>query len=326
MFRFLQLSTALILCGSYPALHAEEHYPGTGRVDFFGYKDCIKLENETVRIVLCHQAGGRVLEYSLHGKNVIYLDPNAKGAQGPSGKGMTGGRFDIGPEQIIPKRPKLWSGEWKAEITGPYSARLTSEVDPGPGVQLTRDFKLSADSSKFIVTQTIHNRSNEKKEWCHWSRTFAVGNGIVLIPLEGISKYPNSYVLYEGRNLIQMRPVDDQIKIRDGFLEITGAPHFPKLGMDTSAGWFTYLAPNDLMFTKKFKVDRNRAYNELAGLTMSIWYPDRPMVELEPIGPREELLPGQSASFTEIWNLQPHQFPASGELVDVEKIRQLVTE
>lgn len=317
------LSLYLLFAYSTNAL-AEELPKGTARVDFFGYEDCIKLENQTTRVVLCHQAGGRVLEYSLNGTNVIYLDPEAAGAAGKSGRGMTGGRFDIGPEQIIPRRNLLWSGKWTAEITGPYSARMTSQYDAATGVRLIRDFKLFPNSSALEVTQTIHNQSSEIKQWCHWSRTFAVGRGIVLVPLVGQSKYPNSYVMYEGSNLIQMRPVDEHINIRDGYLEITGAPKFPKLGMDTTAGWFTYLAPNNLLFTKQFQADPNRIYNELAGLTMSIWYPDRPMVELEPIGPREILAPGKKASFTEHWTLQEFPFPENGTSVDLSNVEKVV--
>ncbi len=317
-------NSALLLALFASTSLAQDAPKGTGRVDFFGYQGCIKLENETTRVVLCHQAGGRVLEYSLNGTNLIYLDPESAGASGKSGRGMTGGRFDIGPEQIIPRRNLLWSGEWTAEITGPYSARMTSQYDSATGVRLIRDFKLSSGSSALDVTQTIHNQSSEEKQWCHWSRTFAVGKGIVLVPLVGQSKYPNSYVMYEGSNLIQMRPVDEQIKIRNGYLEITGAPKFPKLGMDTTAGWFTYLAPNDLLFTKQFNADPNRIYNEVAGLTMSIWYPDRPMVELEPIGPREILAPGEKASFTEHWTLHKFPFPAAGKSVELNKIEKVV--
>lgn len=288
---------------------AEELPAGTGRVDFFGYENCVKLENESTRVVLCHHAGGRVLEYSLHGKNAIYLDPNAAGATDTDGRDMTGGRFDIGPEQLIPRRNLLWSGEWEAEITGPYSARLTSQYDDATGVRLTRDFRLDKESSRLEVTQTIHNESNTEKQWCHWSRTFGVGKGIVLVPLAGVSKFPKSYVMYEGRSLIQMHPEDPAIRERDGFLEILSAPQFPKLGMDTTAGWFTYLCPNDLLFTKQFKADPNAVYNEVAGLTISIWYPQGAMVELEPIGPRQVTKPGEKASFTEVWYLQSFPFP-----------------
>ena len=302
---------------------AQDFPKGTGRVDFFGYDNCVKLENDTTRVVLCHQAGGRVLEYALNGTNAIYLDPKAAGVTGTNGSGMTGGRFDIGPEQIIPRRNTLWSGKWEAEITGPYSARMRSQFDEATGVRLTRDFKLDSKSSRLEVTQTIHNESKSRKEWCHWSRTFAIGNGIVLVPLKGTSKYPNSYVMYEGRGLIQMRPVEPNIRREEGYLEIIAAPQYPKLGMDTTAGWFTYLCPNDLLFTKQFRVDPDAVYNEVAGLTMSIWYPDGLMVELEPIGPRQITEPGESASFTETWHLQDFEFPTDGQ-VDISQVESTV--
>jgi len=54
-------------------------FPGVGRVSFFGYTDCLVLENETTRVVLGHQAGGRVLEYALRGKNALWLDPAQQG-------------------------------------------------------------------------------------------------------------------------------------------------------------------------------------------------------------------------------------------------------
>jgi hypothetical protein len=37
-------------------------------------------------------------------------------------------------------------------------------------------------------------------------------------------------------------------------------------------------------------------------------------VELEPIGPRERLAPGEVASFTERWSLSAFPFPADGRV------------
>ena len=42
-------------------------------VEYFGYDDCVALENESTRVVLCPHGGGRVLEYALHRTNAIYL-------------------------------------------------------------------------------------------------------------------------------------------------------------------------------------------------------------------------------------------------------------
>jgi len=237
---------------------------------------------------------------------------------------MSAGRFDIGPEKIIPRRDVLWSGKWTGEITGPRSARLTSQQDHATGSQLIRDFVLAGEGSHLSCTQTIVNISNHATQWCHWSRTFARGNGICVIPLTPGSRFPNHYVMYEPNNLINIEPVDPHIRTRDGFLEITGVPKYPKLGMDSQAGWFAYLMRNDLCFVKRFKVAPDRVYNEVAGLTISIWYPEDRRVELEPIGPRERLAPGESASFTEDWWLLPHKFPAAGSSVDLQRLAQQV--
>ena len=296
-------------------------------VSYYGYRDCVQLKNQQTRVILCPAAGGRILEYSLLGKNVLYLDPKGAGGiyePGKKGPSMTAGRFDIGPEQTIPKHPQLWMGRWQATITGPRSARLTSQADEPTGVQLTRDFTLDPTSTSLTCRQTIKNVSRDPVAYCHWSRTFALGKGICVIPLTRPSRFPNGYVMYGPGPAINFRPEDPNIRRRDQFLEITAAPRYPKLGMDSYAGWFAYLMKNDIMFVKEFPTYKNRVYNEVAGLTMSIWYPDRPMCELEPIGPQENLEPNESASFTETWRLLPYPFPAAGKPVDLPKLSALV--
>ena len=293
------------------------------RITYVGYPDCIELSNAITRVVLCPAAGGRVLEYSLQGKNALYLEESETGKGYVPGEpaSMSAGRFDIGPEKTIPNHPQLWSGPWRGQITGSRSAVLTSVEDEPTGTQLEREFRLAAEGSQLSCTQTIRNVSQRTTEWCHWSRTFALGSGICLIPLTAPSRFPNGYVMYEEGDRINFRPDDPQIRTRDGFLEILGVPRQPKLGMDSYAGWFAYLMRNDLMFVKRFPTYPDRVYNEVAGLTISIWYPAGRRVELEPIGPRERLAPGQSASFTEEWTLMPFPFPSNGAKVDLARVR-----
>jgi hypothetical protein len=269
-----------------------------------------------------------VLEYSWDGINALHLDL-AEGYWQPGaanrGVPVSAGRFDIGPEQIIPPRPELWSGVWTGEITGARSARLTSPRSAATGVQLVREFELAADSSRLVCRQIIRNISDRTVEWCHWGRTFGEGGGIVWIPLTPPSRFPNSYVMYEGRGTINFRPVDPNIRQRDGFLEIAGAPAFPKLGLDSHAGWFAYQERSGLLFVKRYRVDPDRVYNEVAALTISIWYPqNQPVVELEPIGPRERLHPGQSAAFVEEWWLLQNAFPRAVGLVDLPALQRRV--
>lgn len=317
--------TALALSPREPAV-AGQARAGARFVDYFGYSDCIELKNENVRVILCPH-GARVLEYSWRGKNSVYLDPGQRGwtyAPGTRPVDPCGGRLDIGPEMIIPRHPDLWLGKWEAEVIGPRAARLTSVKDKATGTQLIRQFSLDPSSSKLTCTQTIKNVSNELSAWCHWSRTLAQGGGICLIPLTPHSRFPANYVMYGPDSSILYRPKDPNIRVREGFLEIRGTPQYPKLGMDSHAGWLCYLLKTDLMLVKRFPTFPDRVYNEIAGLTISIWYYKDVMCELEPIGPMERLAPGESASFAEEWWLAPFEFPKEGNDVDLDEVRSAI--
>jgi hypothetical protein len=297
---------------------------------FHGYDRAIVLTHGKARAVLCPQVGGRVLEFSIDGQDAMLLDEAEKAWRPGQPAPASAGRFDYGPELTTISHPSLWSGEWSGEITGAASARLTSPRDEAAGIQLVRDFELAAGTDAnsavhLICKQTIKNISLEVREVCHWGRSFSPGGGICLIPLgDQPSRFPAKYAMYEDSAIINVRNTDDRIRERDGFLEILSPPRKPKLGFDTMAGWFGYLMPNNTLFVKRFATYPDRVYNEAAGLTMSVWYPPSTRIELEPIGPRERLQPGESASFVEDWSLFPFPFPKSGEQVDLEALKALV--
>lgn len=300
----------------------------TSHIDYFGYTGCVALENGAgTRVVLCPQAGGRVLEYSLNGVNALYLAEAQKGwlhKPGISSVDPCGGRMDVGPEFVLPPHPDLWLGDWSGERVGEGKARLTSVRDRVTGLRLVREFTLSPDSSRLVCEQRILNESDKPVTCFHWSRTLAVGGGIVLIPLTPDSRFPKNYLMYGPGAVMMFKPVDPNICIREGFLEILDTPANPKLGMDSTAGWFCYLTRNDLLFVKRYPVYPGRVYGEMAGLTISIWYHKNEMCELEPIGPRETLAPGASASFAEEWELLPYRYPRKPDVANLDEIKGLV--
>ena len=297
-------------------------------VEWFSYRGCLRLENAFgTSVVLCPQAGGRVLEYAQHGVNVIYLNPGQRGWHRTPGAPTVdpcGGRFDVGPERVITPHPDLWFGDWTGELLGPGRARLVSQRDGATGLHLEREFALAPDSARLVCTQRMSNESDHAILCCHWSRTLAVGGGIVLIPLTPNSRFPRNYIMYGPGPVMNFQPEDANVRIRDRFLEVLGTPANPKLGMDSAAGWFAYLMRNDLLFVKRYPVYPDRVYGEMAGLTISIWYYKDEMCELEPIGPRELLAPGASASFTEEWELISHAFPGNGKTLDLAAINKAV--
>jgi hypothetical protein len=322
------LFLAISLLGVFFPVSAADLPEGVGRVRVLNYADCFELFNGDTRVTLCHHVGGRVLEYTYKGKNALYLDPREEkwGMPGGPKSPSSAGRFDIGPEYLIPKRDTLWVGEWQAEAIGPRAVRLTSQPDEATGVQLIREFRLDAKSSHLVCEQIIKNVSQETKYWSHWSRTFAVHGGIGVVPLTPDTKrYPNGWIMYnQGPDpSILLKPTDPNVRQRGNFLEVLAPTRFPKLGFDSNAGWFAYVMPHGQAFVKRYPSPKNAVYPEIAGLTLCFWYPPAaqvPAIELEPHGPRNIIPAGATASFKEDWYLLTHPFPGPDGQLELDKL------
>jgi hypothetical protein len=313
------------LCVPCPSTAAEE--PAARVVASHGYSEAVELKLGKTRAVLCPQAGGRVLEFSVGGADAMYFEEAEKnwkpGKPGP----ISAGRFDYGPELTIIPHPKAWSGEWAAEVTKASTVKLTSPREEA-GIRLVREFRLipHGDTVGLSCTQTMTNLSDQTREVCHWGRSFSPAGGICVVPLgDRPSRFPSKYAMYEDGAIINVKAADDNIRVRDGFIEVLAPPRKPKLGFDTYAGWLAYVMPNNTAFVKRFAAYSDRVYNEAAGLTLSVWCPRGPQIELEPIGPRERLKSGESASFTEDWWLLPHPFPKKGEKIDLKALAEQVS-
>ena len=328
LHRMLSMLTAAwaLICTSQDS-GAEDMPEGTGWIDYFGYADCIELVNEKVRVVLGLH-GGRVLEYSWKGENAIYLNPDHEGWIYDPDKPQidpSGGRFDIGPELVLPPHPDLWVGKWEGEILGPRRAQMVSVKDKATGTQLVRVFELDAESSHLSCTQLIKNISAETIERNHWSRTFGQGKGICLVPLGNhFNRFPRKYIVFGPGPIINYEPEDPNIRVRDNFLEIVDTPIEPWIAVDSYVGWFGYLMRNDLLFVKRFPTFPEKMYPDIGAYTVVLWYFEDEMCELEPFGPKEILDPGEAASFTEDWWLLPYDFPHDGGDVDLAKVQQIV--
>lgn len=219
-------------------------------------------------------------------------------------KGPSAGRFDFGPIRVMPKHDNLWWGRWEAEITGDYSAKMTSLVDSATGVQLVREFTLSKEGSKLVCTQTIINKSNTIKRYCFWGRTFVNGGGKCYVPLNPKSRYPKQYISYVKKLLLYEPEREENLTITDNIFVMNKSSKYKKYVMDGEDEWMAYSSKDSLLFVKKFKVYPDKIYAEMTACTMSVWFSEDKIVEIEPMGPWEWINPGANSSFTEEWYLQ----------------------
>ncbi|MEM9987369.1 MAG: hypothetical protein AAF804_19930, partial [Bacteroidota bacterium] len=230
---------------------------GVAIVSAYGYPNCWELRNAQTRVVIDPNAGGRVMAYEWDGVNVIYEDPAHDGwdlSQGhrPPGGYFCGGRFDVGPSHIKPNTENLFFGPWEAKALGPYHIGLTSLADTLTGLQLRREFELDSSGSRLLISQRMINISERTVRACYWGRTFAVGGGICLVPLNPQSRFPRGYVIHGPDKVIDYQPDTRNLRVEDGLLVIRDTPVRPKFEMDPVEGWLAYLTPKDRLLVKRF--------------------------------------------------------------------------
>src|SRR4030095_7168157 len=74
-YHFMRTTCLSVLLSLVVTASAAELPEGVRRIKVLNYADCFELSNAATRVTLCHQVGGRVLEYSFQGTNALYLDP-----------------------------------------------------------------------------------------------------------------------------------------------------------------------------------------------------------------------------------------------------------
>jgi hypothetical protein len=317
----LRTATLVLLISCSPLLIASEAVTESPPTAAWR-EQAVTLSNGTVEVIADALHGGRLIAYGPAGGNVLYDDLEHPAWLFPDNvhwTGPSGGRFDLGPEEVLPAHPTLWTGTWTATRPGPLRARLTSQADPAVGLQLIRDIVLDADGTRLRCTQTMRNITDLPLRRSYWGRSLVRSGGITVVPLNPDSRFPNGYVTYSGwqTNQISMKPKDPAVTIRDGHAIVSSALNL-KLGFDGTAGWIAYLMPNGTMFLKRYAVYPERRYTGIAGLTASLWSDGKGLLEIEPLGPEELLKPGESASFSEEWWLLPYPFP--GEVATVDPV------
>ena len=301
------------------------------------YEFCTRISNGRAEVIVAPSSGGRLLGYSIGGRNILFRQPKPDPEKIWPGQGipMLAGRFDIGPEvhptRPVPRRSVLWRGEWSLKKIGPLSVQITSQKCPATGVQIQRVFTLDDDSSHLLVRQTMTNVSDQETRWCFWSRTLAKGGGVCMVPLNPKSKFPKGYARYLwGKERQQAKrsfaiedPGEPRIKVVGGLVTLQSAGKSLKIGLDTDAEWMAY-ACDGMLFVKRFRHFPGATYSDALGFSVAIYLEGR-MCELEPISPEAPLKPGESYTYDEEWWL--FDYPqANARPLDFEAIKKLVAE
>ncbi|MEM9159800.1 MAG: hypothetical protein AAGB46_12205, partial [Verrucomicrobiota bacterium] len=166
---------------------ASQVLEGARVMRFFGYDDAIQLRNDRCEAILTPAVGGKVMKFALDGKDIIMRNEQEAGYRfDPDSEKRirnSGGRFDVGPVNIIPRSDLQTQGPWEGKILGERHALMVSAYDSRTGLQLEREVVLAEDRAELRIVHRMINRSDKVVRANHWSRVLAKGKGIAVVPV-----------------------------------------------------------------------------------------------------------------------------------------------
>lgn len=286
--------------------HAEA-FGEVRKIVYRGYTDCYQISNDSVKLIVVAQAGGRVFNFSLNDRNIISEDEALNGKTIVDFNIKTfepdGGRFDIrGSTSPGKQRDTLWIGPYTTEITSKYSMKMTSLVDKNMGIDICREFILDSTSSHLRIRQTMTNHSNKETNLYFWGRIFCQIGGKIVIPLNPNSRYSSKWGYVDNGVLVSANVTDSLVEALDTILTFRASKNGVKrrYGADPNRGWILY-GLNEQILLMKYKVDLTKTYLTEYGESLILYTDGATKVELEPISPAEKLSAGQSYTFEEDW-------------------------
>jgi hypothetical protein len=306
------------------------------KIDYEGWKCCWELANPLVRVVVVPQIGGRIMEYSLLGENVIWRNPAELGVVMPS---------DLGKKWHNYGGYKAWNApqaRWRApdydnfydyapakaepiSSTGDgeqmVGVRVTTAPIPHLGFQFIRDVFLSDRTSRVRIIETMRNVSNREIEWSIWDVTQVKAPCWIAFPLHVTKHCPDGWRRLLGPEYPDPHSVTALGKI--GVMRYSGA--LDKAGTPSPDGWIVYIK-DQLAYVKQWGVRTVDAEYPDFGCSAQAFTADKAMggyAEIEVLGPMVKLKPGETASLTQDWFLSRLNQSASDPADVIERLRLL---
>ncbi len=271
------------------------------RVNFAGWKDCIQFTCQKLTLIVTTEVGPRIIGCSMEGKeNLFYLNPQQAGSRG-------------GDEWKIYGGHRLWCAPEVKEFTY-FPDNLPVKVnETAPGVQFTAPMEKSGvvktlilspleGRNGFKIQHSIANLGNQELLLAPWALTVMRSGGVAVIP-HNLNRPMQLLPTHTFSLWSYTDPGDPRWHWGKRFLLLQQDPRKEtpqKIGLQNPYGWAGY-AVDQQFFLKRFGWDASQTYPDFNANFET--YTNAEILELESLAPLQELLPGQTTTHEEIWEV-----------------------
>ena len=272
-------------------------------VDFLGI-DCVELTNGEITLLVTRSVGPRVISLRLgEGENLFAelpdftLDCPGKGTYHIYG----GHRLWHAPED--PARTYL-PDDLPVEISEiERGVRVTQPVEEETGLQKELVLRLAADRAVVEIEHILSNQGMRPVTCAPWAITQLKPGGVAILPqFTGLTAdnpaLPNRTIAlwqYADINSPYITWGNDHILVRAEMKEGS-----LKLGFPNARGWTAYWREG-MLFVKRAAYNAQANYYDFG--SSSECYCNTEFLELETLGPINEIQPGSAVSHKETWEV-----------------------
>jgi len=287
------------------------------KVEFGGWPNCYKIENEYVDLVVTSDVGPRIVRYGLlGGPNEMCEVKEEQGLTGSDEWHIYGGhRLWHSPEA----KPRCYFPDnvpVEVEIIE-NGVRLSQPVETTTGIKKDMEVTLQPDSSSVSIKHYLTNQSMWDIELAAWALTVMATGGTEIVPqcqvdTDLLANRMLSLWPYTKMN-------DHRVTWGEKYILLKQDPECTeafKFGISNSDGWAAY-ANHGNLFVKKFNPIEGALYPDYSGSSYETYTIDF-MLEMETLSPLVILEPDGKLEHEENWQLYP-DVPVPNTETDVDK-------
>jgi hypothetical protein len=270
-----------------------------------GWPNCYRITNGEVEMIVTTDVGPRVMRYGFTGGQNMFKEFREQlGKSGEKEWVARGGhRIWMAPEDVK-LTYALDNAPVKIDISGSV-VTLTQPVEPETGLRKQIILRMATSGSDVEVKHTLRNEAKSSRQFAAWALTMMAqgGHGITGYPPRGTHPEmlapTNPLVMWAFTDLSDPRwKFTKKYMILRQDASNTGQPQ--KLGSFNTNTWGAYLLKGEL-FIKRSSADRTKPYPDYNSSYET--FTNQDFLELETLGPLQNVAPGQTLEHTENWSL-----------------------
>jgi hypothetical protein len=279
----------------------------TEHFEFAGWTDNLRLANDQVEAVVLRAVGPRIISLRpLNGRNVFKVVAEQTGKSREDTWKIRGGhRLWTAPEDygnpngltyVLDNLPVDY------EIKGEFHAQVTHVVQKPAQIRRDISIRLAANGPKIIVEHALTNQGSSPLSFAPSALSVMAPGGFAVIPQPALGTHPKDFLPNRSLSLWPFTDLsDDRIYFGKRFIRLQQADRGPiKFGLRHTEKWAGYIL-GDHLFLKTIPLVEGKEYPDLGSNFET--FTNQEFLELESLGPYDEISPGQTVTHTEIWTV-----------------------